>query len=148
MLRGLDKRLQDKINIPFHIAEDPLHSVASGAGSFVTDVEAIKGITFSAGDSNNQDFGFVASLAENSGASFVNGVHAYTSADDGKKADFTIWGEVTATTSTFVSGLSETEASGGDVVTSVFVGDITLAEGTLQGVLSVRCGCYRFQVSA
>ena len=108
--------------------------VASGAGSFVTDVEAIKGITFSAGDSTNQDFGFVASLAESDGASFVNGVHAYTSADDGKKADFTIWGEVTATTSTFVRGLSETEASGGDVVTSVNVGEITLVDGA--GVLT------------
>ena len=28
LLRGLDKRLTDKINIPFHIAEDPLHAVA------------------------------------------------------------------------------------------------------------------------
>lgn len=32
LLRGLDKRLQDKINIPFHIAENPLHSVAIGTG--------------------------------------------------------------------------------------------------------------------
>ena len=32
LLRGLDKRLTDKINIPFHIAEDPLHSVAHGTG--------------------------------------------------------------------------------------------------------------------
>ncbi len=32
MLRGLDRRLQTKIGIPFHIAEDPLHSVARGAG--------------------------------------------------------------------------------------------------------------------
>ena len=32
LLRGLDKRLQDKINIPFHIAEDPLHAVAKGTG--------------------------------------------------------------------------------------------------------------------
>lgn len=32
LLRGLDKRLQDKINIPFHVAEDPLHSVAKGTG--------------------------------------------------------------------------------------------------------------------
>ena len=32
LLRGLDKRLTDKINIPFHIAEDPLHSVAKGTG--------------------------------------------------------------------------------------------------------------------
>ena len=32
LLRGLDRRLKDKINIPFHIAEDPLHSVARGTG--------------------------------------------------------------------------------------------------------------------
>ncbi len=32
LLRGLDKRLTDKINIPFHIAEDPLLSVAKGTG--------------------------------------------------------------------------------------------------------------------
>ncbi|BAG83787.1 MAG: rod shape-determining protein [Candidatus Azobacteroides pseudotrichonymphae] len=30
LLKGLDKRLGDKINIPFHIAEDPLHAVAKG----------------------------------------------------------------------------------------------------------------------
>ena len=30
LLRGLDKRLSDKINIPFHIAEDPLHAVGRG----------------------------------------------------------------------------------------------------------------------
>jgi Actin-like ATPase involved in cell morphogenesis len=30
LLRGLDKRLFDKINIPFHIAEDPLRAVARG----------------------------------------------------------------------------------------------------------------------
>ena len=115
-------------------ASHSMKVVASGAGSFVTDVDAIKGITFSAGDSNNQDFGFVASLAENSGASFVNGVHAYTVADEGKSADFTIWGEVTATTSTFVSGISETDASGGDVVTNVYIGGIDLVEG--EGVLT------------
>jgi rod shape-determining protein MreB len=32
LLRGLDKRLTDKIKIQFHIAEDPLHSVARGTG--------------------------------------------------------------------------------------------------------------------
>lgn len=32
LLKGLDKRLQDKINIPFHISDDPLHSVAKGTG--------------------------------------------------------------------------------------------------------------------
>ena len=30
LLRGLDKRLYDKINIPFHVAEDPLRAVARG----------------------------------------------------------------------------------------------------------------------
>ncbi|MBQ5593963.1 MAG: rod shape-determining protein, partial [Bacteroidales bacterium] len=30
LLRGLDKRLQEKVNIPFHIAEDPLKAVARG----------------------------------------------------------------------------------------------------------------------
>ena len=32
LLRGLDKRLSDKIGIPFIVAEDPLHSVALGTG--------------------------------------------------------------------------------------------------------------------
>ena len=32
LLRGLAKRLTDKINIDFHVAEDPLHSVAKGTG--------------------------------------------------------------------------------------------------------------------
>lgn len=39
MLRGLDKRLTAKINIPFHIAEDPLHSVAKGTGIALKNVE-------------------------------------------------------------------------------------------------------------
>ena len=39
LLRGLDHRLQDKINIPFHIAEDPLHSVAKGAGVALKNVD-------------------------------------------------------------------------------------------------------------
>lgn len=32
LLKGLDKRLADKINIPCHIADDPLHAVAKGTG--------------------------------------------------------------------------------------------------------------------
>ena len=32
LLRGLDKRLTDKIHIPFHVAENPVHSVAIGTG--------------------------------------------------------------------------------------------------------------------
>ena len=32
LLHGLSKRLTDKITIPFHVAEDPLHAVARGTG--------------------------------------------------------------------------------------------------------------------
>lgn len=32
LLHGLAKRLTDKINIPFHVADDPLHAVARGTG--------------------------------------------------------------------------------------------------------------------
>ena len=39
LLRGLDKRLTEKINIQFHIAEDPLHSVARGAGIALKNVD-------------------------------------------------------------------------------------------------------------
>jgi len=39
MLRGLDKRLTDKIGIPFHIAEDPLLSVARGTGVALKNIE-------------------------------------------------------------------------------------------------------------
>ena len=39
LLRGLDKRLTNKINIPFHIAEDPLHCVARGTGVALKNVD-------------------------------------------------------------------------------------------------------------
>lgn len=39
LLRGLDKRLSDKINIPFRVAEDPLHSVARGTGVALKNVD-------------------------------------------------------------------------------------------------------------
>lgn len=42
MLRGLDKRLTDKIGIPFHIAEDPLLSVARGTGVALKNIERFK----------------------------------------------------------------------------------------------------------
>jgi rod shape-determining protein MreB len=32
LLRGLDKRFTDKINMPFHVAEDPLLAVVRGTG--------------------------------------------------------------------------------------------------------------------
>ena len=39
LLRGLDKRLTDKINIPFHVAEDPLLCVARGTGIALKNVD-------------------------------------------------------------------------------------------------------------
>ena len=39
LLRGLDKRLKDKIGIPFHVAEDPLLSVAKGTGIALKNIE-------------------------------------------------------------------------------------------------------------
>ena len=42
LLRGLDKRLSDKIKIPFIVAEDPLHAVARGTGIALKNVESCK----------------------------------------------------------------------------------------------------------
>ncbi|MCM1110287.1 MAG: rod shape-determining protein [Clostridium sp.] len=39
MLRGLDKRLTDKIGIQFHIAEDPLLAVAKGTGVALKNID-------------------------------------------------------------------------------------------------------------
>ena len=39
LLRGLDKRLTDKLNIQFHIAEDPLRAVARGTGIALKNVD-------------------------------------------------------------------------------------------------------------
>jgi rod shape-determining protein MreB len=39
LLRGLDKRLTDKINIKFNVVEDPLHSVARGTGVALKNVD-------------------------------------------------------------------------------------------------------------
>jgi rod shape-determining protein MreB len=39
LLRGLDRRLADKININFNVVEDPLHAVARGTGVALKNVE-------------------------------------------------------------------------------------------------------------
>jgi rod shape-determining protein MreB len=39
LLRGLDKRLTDKINIPFKVAEDPLRAVARGTGIALKNID-------------------------------------------------------------------------------------------------------------
>lgn len=42
LLKGLDKRLHDKINIPCHIAEDPLHAVARGTNIALKNIHKFK----------------------------------------------------------------------------------------------------------
>jgi rod shape-determining protein MreB len=39
LLRGLDRRLSDKLNINFNVAEDPLHAVARGTGVALKNVD-------------------------------------------------------------------------------------------------------------
>jgi len=39
LLRGLGKRFTDKINIPFHLAEDPLQAIARGTGIALKNVD-------------------------------------------------------------------------------------------------------------
>lgn len=39
LLRGLDQRLSEKINIAFHVADDPLHAVARGTGIALKNVD-------------------------------------------------------------------------------------------------------------
>ncbi len=42
LLRGLDKRLTNKIGIDFHIADDPLHAVAKGTGVALKNIKHFK----------------------------------------------------------------------------------------------------------
>ncbi len=41
LIRGLDQRLQEKINIPFHIADDPLRAVARGTSMALKKVDKL-----------------------------------------------------------------------------------------------------------
>lgn len=41
LLRGLDKRLYEKINIPFHVAEDPLRAVARGTSLAIKNADKL-----------------------------------------------------------------------------------------------------------
>jgi len=45
LLRGLDKRLTDKINIQFHVADDPLRAVARGTGIALKNIHKFNSTT-------------------------------------------------------------------------------------------------------
>jgi rod shape-determining protein MreB len=47
LLRGLDDRLRHETGMPVHVAEDPLHSVAVGAGRCVEEFEALQQVLVS-----------------------------------------------------------------------------------------------------
>lgn len=99
---------------------------ASGDGSFVTGVDAIKSAKLVDGDSSTNDIAYVASLSTVDGKSFVSGIHVHGADDTGKTPDFTVPGVVTADASvnTFAKGWS-TESDSGDVVSSITVGAVT-----------------------
>ncbi|MDR0796853.1 MAG: rod shape-determining protein, partial [Tannerella sp.] len=42
LMRGIAKRFGDKINIQFHVANDPLHAVARGTGIALKNIERFK----------------------------------------------------------------------------------------------------------
>ncbi len=105
---------------------------ASGEGSFVTAISAIKKAQLVPGDLNDNQIAYVSGLASASGTSFVTNAHVYDSTkDEGKEVAFTLWGQVSASRNSFVSGLG-TEAASGDVVTKVTgaKGAISLVEGS------------------
>jgi rod shape-determining protein MreB and related proteins len=47
LLRGLDERLRHETGMPVHIAEEPLRSVAMGAGKCVEEFEALQQVLVS-----------------------------------------------------------------------------------------------------
>lgn len=100
---------------------------ASGDGSFVTGVTAIKGVSLSDVDNAvNSDIAYVANLSTVAGKSFVSGIHAHGAADADKTPDFIVPGVVTADASvnTFAKGWGA-ESDSGDVVSSITVGKVT-----------------------
>ena len=97
---------------------------ASGNGSFVTGVTAIKGVSLAEGQKSDNHIAYVADLSAVAGKSFVSGIHAHTAADGDKTPDFTVAGVVTADASvnTFVTGVKDSTSG---LVSSITVGRVT-----------------------
>ena len=100
--------------------------VASGAGSFVTGVDAIKSVTFEGASVGDAAIAYVSGIKSKTGKSFVSGIHAHGAADGNTPADFTVAGVVTAAaeSNTFATGFGAASTSG-DVVSAVTVGKVT-----------------------
>ena len=97
---------------------------ASGDGSFVTGVDAIKSAKLVDGDSSTNDIAYVAAFSTVAGKSFISGIHAHGAADGDKTPDFTVAGVVTADASvnTFVTGVEDSTSG---LVSSIAVGKVT-----------------------
>ena len=119
---------------------------ASGDGSFVTGVTAIKGVSLSNVDNAvNSDIAYVTGLSAVAGKSFVSGIHVHGAADADKTPDFTVPGVVTADASvnTFVTGVEDSTSG---LVSSITVGEVTgdfvtgLSKGGTSVLTSVKFG--------
>jgi len=107
-------------------------------GTFVTEVAAVGSATLvAAAQADTDKIAFATGLSAVSGTDFITNVRVYDSTkDEGKTPAFEIPGAVTVTgVSTFVTGLGETEAASGAVVTSVSVGDVTI-DGSGSGIVT------------
>lgn len=114
---------KNKADIPVS-ASHSMTIAASGDGSFVTGVTAIKGVSLAEGSETSKDIAYVAGLSAVTGKSFVNGIHAHTAADGSKDPDFIVPGVVTAASdvNTFVTGVEDSTSG---LVSSITVGAVT-----------------------
>lgn len=103
-------------------------------GDYVTGITALATASLAAGTSS--DFAYVSGISAIEGTSFVSGIHAHTEADGNAAGDLVIPGAVSivAADNTFVTGLSTTEGSTGDVLSSINVGTVSIAAG--EGILT------------
>jgi hypothetical protein len=102
-------------------------------GDYLTSVVAIKGVSLVEGTSSDNSLTYVSGLVAATGKTFVSGIHAWTSADGQKAADFEVPGAVSAAAAanTFVSGLGDAAAAGDNaLVSSITVGAVTIGTGS------------------
>ena len=114
----------------------------SVTGTFVTDITAVGGVSIeSVAQTGNPDLTYVAGIVAASGTNFVTGLHEYDENNDqGATIALSIPGAVTVTgASTFVTGLSATNESSGDVVSAVSVGAVTI-DSNLTGIVTGLTG--------
>lgn len=106
------------------------YSTDGNDGAYVTNVVAIKSVSFTAGTESSNVLGYVSGLVDASGKTFVSGIHVFDSVNETGSADFEVPGAISApaAANTFVSGLSA-EAAEGDVLSSISVGAVTIGAG-------------------